>query len=329
MTQAFNLSQLANGANTSGQLNASTYLFNQVPVANGGTALSSAGAAGNMLVASSASAYSAVTMPTFGYRNRIINGNMVVAQRGVTTSVGGSDTYTLDRWAGIAAGANFTVTQGSLSTRNVLVAIGVSGNTLADIFQRIESLNIIDLTSTTCTVSLDLFSNDGRSITWEVYSANSVNNFASKTLIATGALTTTSGSYVPRTFQFTNTAAAANGIELRFKFGALGSGTQCALSNVQLERGSIATAFDVRDYGRELIMCQRYYESADWILTSDGGNGAYQNIGSWQVKKRATPTVTTVTGVGGSFTPVGTTGFRQDSNPSGFAGCTVNGAVEL
>jgi hypothetical protein len=39
MTQAFNLSQLANGVNTSGQLNAATYLFNQVGVPNGGTGL--------------------------------------------------------------------------------------------------------------------------------------------------------------------------------------------------------------------------------------------------------------------------------------------------
>jgi len=37
MTQAFNLSQLANGVNTAGQLNAATFLYNQVPVANGGT----------------------------------------------------------------------------------------------------------------------------------------------------------------------------------------------------------------------------------------------------------------------------------------------------
>jgi hypothetical protein len=40
MTQAFNLSQIANRVNTSGQLNAATGLFNQVPVANGGTGLS-------------------------------------------------------------------------------------------------------------------------------------------------------------------------------------------------------------------------------------------------------------------------------------------------
>lgn len=41
MTQAFNLSQLANRVNTSGQLNAATGLFNQTPVANGGTGRSS------------------------------------------------------------------------------------------------------------------------------------------------------------------------------------------------------------------------------------------------------------------------------------------------
>lgn len=37
MTQAFNLSQLANKVNTSGELDASTALYNQVQVANGGT----------------------------------------------------------------------------------------------------------------------------------------------------------------------------------------------------------------------------------------------------------------------------------------------------
>lgn len=41
MTQAFNLSQLANKVNTSGQLDASTGLVNITPVANGGTGKSS------------------------------------------------------------------------------------------------------------------------------------------------------------------------------------------------------------------------------------------------------------------------------------------------
>ena len=45
MTQAFNLSQLANNLNSSGQLDASDGLVNAVPVANGGTGASTASAA--------------------------------------------------------------------------------------------------------------------------------------------------------------------------------------------------------------------------------------------------------------------------------------------
>jgi len=45
MTQAFNLSQLANNLNTSGQLDATDGLVNAVPVANGGTGASSESAA--------------------------------------------------------------------------------------------------------------------------------------------------------------------------------------------------------------------------------------------------------------------------------------------
>jgi len=45
MTQAFNLSQLANNLNTAGQLDAADGLVNAVPVANGGTGATTAAAA--------------------------------------------------------------------------------------------------------------------------------------------------------------------------------------------------------------------------------------------------------------------------------------------
>lgn len=45
MTQAFNLSQLANNLNSSGQLDATDGLVNAVPIANGGTGASTASAA--------------------------------------------------------------------------------------------------------------------------------------------------------------------------------------------------------------------------------------------------------------------------------------------
>lgn len=55
MTQAFNLSQLANKVNTSGQLDASTGLYNQTPVPNGGTGVSSI-TAGALLIGAGTSA---------------------------------------------------------------------------------------------------------------------------------------------------------------------------------------------------------------------------------------------------------------------------------
>ena len=45
MTQAFNLSQLANNLNSAGQLDATDGLVNSVPVVNGGTGASTASAA--------------------------------------------------------------------------------------------------------------------------------------------------------------------------------------------------------------------------------------------------------------------------------------------
>jgi len=52
MTQSFNLSQLANNLNSSGQLDATDGLTNAVPIANGGTGASSVAAAVSNLSAS-------------------------------------------------------------------------------------------------------------------------------------------------------------------------------------------------------------------------------------------------------------------------------------
>jgi len=63
MTQAFNLSQIANRVNTSGQLNAATGLFNQVPVANGGTGKSTV-TTGALLIGAGTSAMTELTGTT-------------------------------------------------------------------------------------------------------------------------------------------------------------------------------------------------------------------------------------------------------------------------
>lgn len=65
MTQAFNLAQLANNLNTSGQLDATDGLFGALPVANGGTGQSSL-TANNVLVGNGTSGVNGVAPGTSG-----------------------------------------------------------------------------------------------------------------------------------------------------------------------------------------------------------------------------------------------------------------------
>jgi hypothetical protein len=72
------------------------------------------------------------------------------------------------------------------------------------------------------------------------------------------------------------------------------SGATFYVTGVQLEKGSTATTFDYRDYGRELNLCQRYYE----LVT---GFGIYAYIATsattamvpvmFKVSKRVSPTL--------------------------------------
>jgi len=84
MTQAFNLSQLANNINTSGQLNAAAGLYNQVPVANGGTGASTL-ASGAVVLGAGTSAVTTVPAAT--------SGNLLTANGTAWVSQAASGTY--------------------------------------------------------------------------------------------------------------------------------------------------------------------------------------------------------------------------------------------
>jgi hypothetical protein len=71
------------------------------------------------------------------------------------------------------------------------------------------------------------------------------------------------------------------------------SGATFYITGVQLEAGTVASEFDRRDYGRELMMCQRYYWKINSIWRNDGYTaGSDDMFITWSlpVSMRATPT---------------------------------------
>jgi hypothetical protein len=275
---------------------------------------------------------------TFGFKNRIINGDMRIDQRNAGNSVAtssGTGLYTTDRWNAIyAATSKYTVQQnaGSITPptgfTNYLGVTSTSAYTAGaseyfSVRQMIEGYNVADLgwgtvNAQTATLSFWVRSSltgtfggaivnggnaggENRSYPFS-YIVSNANTWQQISLTVAGDTT--------GTWATTNTG----GIQIRFGLGAgstfLGTsgswqagnfiqptgtvsvvGTNGAtfyITGVQLEKGSQATPFDFRDYGRELIMCQRYCyvivpNSISAVQNSFLAQGYFAGSGSAQI----------------------------------------------
>jgi hypothetical protein len=242
-----------------------------------------------------------------GFRNRIINGGMGIAQRSVgpVTNATANSTLiyeTLDRWGYWAqASGKFSVQQSStaptgFSTSALITsstALSVASNSYYSFSQRIEGFNFADLgfgtanaksftvsfwvrSSITGTFPFYCF-NSGFSRSYvSTFTINSANTWEQKTITVAGD---TSGTWVGATNGYgievgftlacgsTYFSPSANTwSSTSFGLGLSGAtnflatnGATLYITGVQLEVGSVATPFERRDYGRELILCQRYY----------------------------------------------------------------------
>ena len=201
---------------------------------------------------------------TFGFKNRIINGQMQIAQRATSATITAGSTIaagysTVDRFYVYCTGANVTAAQvaGSGATKNRLQITGAASVTAVGIGQRIEALNSYDMAGSTATLSLDISNSLLTTVTWTAYYANTADTFGTlasptRTQIATGTFTVTS-TLTRYSTQITIPAAATTGIEVVLTVGAQTSGTW-VVGNIQLEKGSTATSFDYRSFGTELAL---------------------------------------------------------------------------
>jgi len=239
--------------------------------------------------------------PLAGTRNRIINGDMRIAQRG--TSFAAVQGYTLDQWLFGKDGAMVcTVSQSSDVPNNTFQSsikvdvstadTSISASDGASLQTRIEGFNVRDLIGTTFTLSFWIKSpktgihcvafrnlggaNPDRSYILE-FTVAVANTWEYKTLTVTGGLITAG------TWDWTNGTGLvvdftlAMGTNLQTTAGAWQTGNFLATANqvnvmdntandffltgVQLEASTVATPFERRSYGQELALCQRYYEA--------------------------------------------------------------------
>jgi hypothetical protein len=260
---------------------------------------------------------------TMGYKNRIINGAMQIAQRTTSATVtAGTAVPTastgypcVDRFFVYSTGANVTAAQvaGSGAVKNRLQITGAASVTAVGVGQRIEQLNSYDLAGSTATLSVDLSNSVLTTVTWTASYATTADTFGTigtptKTQIATGTFTVTS-TVANYTTSISIPSGATTGIEILFTVGAQTSGTW-TIGNVQLEKAPAATSFDYRPYGTELALCMRYYQPMpqwSWYIYNIAGAGTLGSM-TLPVVMRTTPTVTA-----GTYTNVqGASGMSVD-----------------
>lgn len=251
------------------------------------------------------------TQEQLGLRNRVINGDFSVWQRGTSFS-GASNVYTADRW--MAAGAT-----GQSITRHADHPFAGSGgyciqvvNTASSqwIYQKIEAANTRDLVGQTVTLScwVKVVSLGGSGARIDLQHATALDNFAGTTDIGTSSFTT-SASWVRLSVTVVIPAGGANGLQVRvITAGGAGGAATVRVSGVQLEVGAASTPAEVRPYGLELTLCQRYFfqvnaADANHIFGPAlciSGTQAFVPV-AFPVTMRAIPSTLTHTGVAANY----------------------------
>jgi hypothetical protein len=123
--------------------------------------------------------------------------------------------------------------------------------------------------------------------------------------------------------------AAANYTSATGAVSVVGTnGATFYITGVQFEVGSQATSFDFRDYGTELVRCQRYYEVGGGVVTNPNNYYSFY----YKVTKRTNATVVNVVAAGGTVSAGasnGATEWYQNSNATALSTMNFTASAEL
>ena len=280
---------------------------------------------------SSALGSSALLPAGLGHRNKIINGDMRIAQRGTATITGsGSAQYPVDRWVVYNGTGTVTFAQSTTApagfTNSILATVTATGSYsttgYTEIGQMVEGFNCQDLawgTASAKSITISFWvrssvvgtyniaiQNGGQNRTFITsYSVSAANVFEYKTIQISGDTSgtwlTDSGVGLRIWFQLgmgtnydgTNNAWQAGNIgsTVGAVDFAANSGATFYITGVQLEQNYQPTPFEQRPIGVELALCERYYQKCGVW------HGAANNATNWlgtasaRTSMRTTPSI--------------------------------------
>lgn len=247
-----------------------------------------------------------------GFKNRLFNSNFDVWQRG--TSGTGVGYLAPDRWGSDQAATTHTQSSSVPSGIGATYSLQVSSSGTSVVYQKIESINCKDLAGQQVTVSVWLKSATGTpTITMDVRYPTAENNWTSQ---VTMQATTISVSTTWTKYTFTFNALSANVVNGLGLFFYVTGSTTFFLSQVQLEKGTVATAYDYLDFTKTFQLCQRYYYKLtqttrfDYIVPTGSNDDFFGVFGSFPVSMRTTPTPTLAGSTNFSGASLASTGIQ-------------------
>jgi hypothetical protein len=224
-----------------------------------------------LLKADATATYTPLSGARSGFRNEIINGNFQINQRAYASGSNlASGSYGFDRWKSTFTNTTLTFTS---APQGQMVTIN-SGGSIEQVIERASIPAGTYILSWTGTA------------TGRVYN--------------TGA---TPPSYAAS--PITVTLDGLSNVEVEFT----ASGGTRTLQNVQLEAGSVPSAFEQRPIGTELALCQRYYYRFNPAASSSNTLGvgfadtttASQHTHFFPVSMRIAPTALEQSGTAGNY----------------------------
>ena len=264
-----------------------------------------------------------------GMKNRIINGDFNVVQRGASGTTTSSGYVSLDRWrASISVASTVTLSQQTFTPGQIDVPgdpeffmrydwLGTSPAATKNIMQRVENVkSLVGAAALSFYAKTEL----GDDVTIEVRQ-NFGSGGSSEVTVLSQSIDCTTGwnkFEIPINLPSLSgkTIGAGSYIEVSWK-AVDGSNSYLDLARVQLEKGSTATSFDYRPYGTELALCQRYLPaytgSGEFGGSGNAVNGSvFYATYTFPVTPRVPPTGLTINSVSNMFS--GVAGITADTS---------------